>query len=62
MPKNKAFSTNVKDYPAGMSLWEKESLAAEAVLAAQRKAKKKRDEAKLVKKQKQMRRQKENTK
>jgi hypothetical protein len=40
-PKIKAFSTNVNDYPSGMSLWEKESLAAEAVLAAERKAKKK---------------------
>jgi hypothetical protein len=42
MKKIKAFSTNVKDYPTSMSLWEKESLAAEAVLAAERKAKKKR--------------------
>jgi hypothetical protein len=37
----KAFSTNVKDYPINMSLWEKESLAAEAILAAEKKAKKK---------------------
>jgi hypothetical protein len=39
--KLRAFSTDVKDYPEGMSLYEKESLAAEAVLAARRKAKKK---------------------
>jgi hypothetical protein len=38
--KIKAFSTNPRDYPINMSLWEKESLAAEAVLAAERKAKK----------------------
>jgi len=30
----------LKDYPEGMSLWEKESLAAEAFLAAERKARK----------------------
>jgi hypothetical protein len=36
--KIKAFST--RDYPINMSLWEKESLAAQAVLAAERKAKK----------------------
>jgi hypothetical protein len=38
--KIKAFSTNVLDYPINMSLWDKESLAAEAVLAVERKAKK----------------------
>jgi hypothetical protein len=38
--KIKAFSSNVLDYPSNMSLWEKESLAAEAGLAAERKAKK----------------------
>jgi hypothetical protein len=38
--KIKAFSTNVLDYPINMSLWEKESLAAEAVVTAERKAKK----------------------
>jgi hypothetical protein len=38
--KIKAFSTNPRDYPIKMSMWEKESLAAEAVLAAERKAKK----------------------
>jgi hypothetical protein len=38
--KIKAYSTNVRDYPINMSLWEKESLAAEAVLAAERKVKK----------------------
>jgi hypothetical protein len=37
--KIKAFSTNVRDYPITVSLWEKESLAAEAVLAAERKVK-----------------------
>jgi hypothetical protein len=36
----KALSTNPRDYPSNMSLWEKESLAAEAVLTAERKAKK----------------------
>jgi hypothetical protein len=39
--KIKAFSTNVRDYPINMSMWEKESLAAEAILATERKAKKK---------------------
>jgi hypothetical protein len=38
--KTKAFSAYLKDYPDGMSLWEKESLAAEAFLAAERKARK----------------------
>jgi hypothetical protein len=38
--KIKAFSTNVRDYPSNMSLWERESLAAEAVLAAERKVRK----------------------
>jgi hypothetical protein len=38
---HRAFSTNVNDYPDGMSMYEKESVAAEAVLTAQRKAKKK---------------------
>jgi hypothetical protein len=38
--KIKAFSTNVLDYPTNISLWEKESLAAEATLAAERKIKK----------------------
>jgi hypothetical protein len=37
--KIKAFSINPQDYPSNMSLWERESLAAEAVLAAERKAK-----------------------
>jgi hypothetical protein len=36
--KVKASSTKVNDYPENMSLYEKESLAAEATLAAQRKA------------------------
>jgi hypothetical protein len=38
--KIKAFAAHLKDYPDGMSLWEKESLAAEAFLAAERKARK----------------------
>jgi hypothetical protein len=38
--KIKAFSANVRDYPSNLSLWEKESLAVEAVLAAERKGKK----------------------
>jgi hypothetical protein len=38
--KIKAFSTNVLNDPINMSLWEKESLAAEAVLAAERKVRK----------------------
>jgi hypothetical protein len=38
--KIKAFSNNPRDYPRNMSLWEKESLAAEAVLTAERKANK----------------------
>jgi hypothetical protein len=43
MAKNKikACSPNVLDYPSNMSLWEKESLAAEAKLVAERKSKKK---------------------
>jgi hypothetical protein len=36
--KIEAFSAYLKDYPDGMSLWEKESLAAEAFLASERKA------------------------
>jgi hypothetical protein len=40
MAKNKikVHSPNVLDYPGNMSMWEKESLAAEAFLAAERKA------------------------
>jgi len=43
MAKNKikAHSPNVLDYPSNMSMWERESLAAEAKLAAERKSKKK---------------------
>ncbi|HWO40079.1 MAG TPA: hypothetical protein VNO32_65790 [Candidatus Acidoferrum sp.] len=43
MTKNKikAYSSNVLDYPSNMSMWERESLAAEAKLAAERKSKKK---------------------
>jgi hypothetical protein len=37
--KMKAHSTDVRDYPAGMSLYERESLAAEAVLALKNKGK-----------------------
>jgi hypothetical protein len=36
--KIEAFSSYLKDYPERMSLWEKESRAAEAFLAAERKA------------------------
>jgi len=38
--KIQAFSTNVRDYPESMSSYERESLAADAVLAARRTAKK----------------------
>jgi len=38
--KIKAYSPNVLDYPGNMSMWEKESLAAEAYLAAERKGRK----------------------
>jgi hypothetical protein len=43
MAKNKikAHSPNVSDYPSNMSMWERESLAAEAKLASERKSKKK---------------------
>jgi hypothetical protein len=43
MAKNKikAYSANVLDYPTNMSMWEKESLAAEAKLAAEIKSNKK---------------------
>jgi len=37
--KIKAFSTYVNDYPEFMALYEKESLAAEAILAAEKKPK-----------------------
>jgi hypothetical protein len=36
--KIKAYSPNVLDYPSSMSMWEKESLAAEAQLAFERKS------------------------
>jgi hypothetical protein len=39
--KIKAHSLNVLDYPSNMSMWENESLAAEAKLASERKSKKK---------------------
>jgi hypothetical protein len=50
MAKNKieAYSPNVLDYPSNMSLWERESLAAEAKLAAERKSKKKPSAKKLI--------------
>jgi len=50
MAKNKirAHSPNVLDYPSSMSLWEKESLAAEAKLVAERKSKKKPSTKKLI--------------
>jgi hypothetical protein len=38
----KAHSTNILDYPNGMPMYEKESLAAEAKLKAERKKKKPR--------------------
>lgn len=38
--KIKAFSSHLKEYAEGMSLWEKVSLAAEAFPAAERKARK----------------------
>jgi hypothetical protein len=43
MAKNKikAHSPNVSDYPSNMSMWERESLAAEAKLESERKSKKK---------------------
>jgi hypothetical protein len=34
------FFSSLLDYPSNMSMWEKESLAAEAYLAAERKARK----------------------
>jgi hypothetical protein len=50
MAKNKikAYSPNVLDYPTNMSMWERESLAAEAKLAAERKSKKKLSTKKLI--------------
>jgi hypothetical protein len=38
--KIKAFSSHLKDYPDGMSLWEKESVVAGAFLSPQKKARK----------------------
>jgi hypothetical protein len=46
--KIKAHSPNVLDYPSNMSMWERESLAAEAKLAAERKSKKKPSTRKLI--------------
>jgi hypothetical protein len=46
--KIKAHSPNVLDYPSNMSLWERESLAAEARLATDRKSKKKLSARKLI--------------
>jgi hypothetical protein len=50
MAKNKikAHSPNLLDYPSNMSTWERESLAAEAKLAAERKSKKKPSTKKLI--------------
>jgi hypothetical protein len=50
MAKNKikAYSPNFLDYPSNMSLWERESLAAEATLAAERKSKKKTSTKNLI--------------
>ncbi|HWO34906.1 MAG TPA: hypothetical protein VNO32_39445 [Candidatus Acidoferrum sp.] len=50
MAKNKikAYSPNVLDYPSNMSMWEKESLAAEAQLAIERKSKKKPSAKNLI--------------
>jgi hypothetical protein len=44
----KAYSPNVLDYPTNMSMWERESLAAEAKLASERKSKKKPSTKKLI--------------
>jgi hypothetical protein len=53
MAKNKikAHSPNVLDYPSNMSLWDRESLAAEARLATERKSKKKLPARKPILKQ-----------
>lgn len=50
MAKNKvkAYSPNVLDYPSNMSSWERESLAAEAKLAAEKKSKRRPSRKKLV--------------
>ena len=49
--KIKAHSPNVLDYPSNMSLWERESLAAEAKLATERKSKRKLSATKIIFKQ-----------
>jgi hypothetical protein len=53
MVKNKinAHSPNVLDYPSNMSLWERESLAAESKLATERKSKRKLSATKIIFKQ-----------
>jgi hypothetical protein len=53
MAKNKinAHSPNVLYYPSNMSLWERESLAAEAKLATERKSKKKLSARKIISRQ-----------
>jgi hypothetical protein len=53
MAKNKikAHSPNVLDYPSNMSLWERESLAAEAKLATERKSKRNLSATKTIFKQ-----------
>ena len=50
MAKNriKAYSPNVLDYPSNMSMWERESLAAEATLALERKLKKRPSTKKVI--------------
>lgn len=50
MAKNKikAYSPNVLDYPGNMSMFEKESLAAEAKLAAEVRSNKKASTKKLI--------------
>jgi len=40
MAKIKAYSTSVKDDPSAMSMYKRESLAADAVIAAEKKKKK----------------------
>ncbi|HEY4777887.1 MAG TPA: hypothetical protein VN902_03850 [Candidatus Acidoferrales bacterium] len=48
--KIKAHSPNVLDYPSNMSSWDRESLAAEAKLATERKSKKKLSTKNLISK------------
>jgi hypothetical protein len=50
MAKNKIkpHSPDVLDYPSNISMWERESLAAEAKLAAEKKSKKKLSTKKFI--------------